>query len=407
MADSWLLLSLYGNISTIKATEKAQDMIDKALAIDPASAEAFAALGLARWQIGQFDAAESALRHAVELNEDYIPAQLWLAGVLGAQGRYPEEHLVLENAMTRDPLNELLVVNYASNLSIRGEWVSGRTLMQDLLKLYPDSTLLLSSLAKMELMNGDLVEGWKLAYRAYQLEPDNPEEISTLARTWVMLGSTDEAERLILKGLETSGQNSSLLGAYWMTLMVAKRYEEAESLVRELVQQMGAGIPASLERNFNFQLGLIALVRSDFPEARRLLTAAINDSDQAQYSSDDITAVMLASLASSKLGDDEEAQRQLAAAERRIQRGRLNGVDDSGIYYNEAVLLAMRSEPARALQKLQEAYERGFREQWVMDIDGRLEPLRGQPEFVSLMQRIRDDLEQARVEIESLSLAGN
>ncbi len=31
MADSWLLLSLYGNVTTLKATEKAQDMIDKAL----------------------------------------------------------------------------------------------------------------------------------------------------------------------------------------------------------------------------------------------------------------------------------------------------------------------------------------------------------------------------------------
>ena len=33
------------------------ELIDKALAIDPESAEAFAALGLARWQIGQMDAA--------------------------------------------------------------------------------------------------------------------------------------------------------------------------------------------------------------------------------------------------------------------------------------------------------------------------------------------------------------
>jgi TolB-like protein len=66
MADSWLLLSLYGNVTTVKAIEKAQAMVDKALAIDPESAEAFAALGLARWQIGQMDAAESALRHAVE-----------------------------------------------------------------------------------------------------------------------------------------------------------------------------------------------------------------------------------------------------------------------------------------------------------------------------------------------------
>jgi TolB-like protein len=99
MADSWLLLSLYGNVTTVKAIEKAQAMIDKALAIDPESAEAFGALGLARWQIGQLDAAESALRHAMDLNEDYIPAQLWLAGVLGGQGRFPEEHLVLKNAI--------------------------------------------------------------------------------------------------------------------------------------------------------------------------------------------------------------------------------------------------------------------------------------------------------------------
>ena len=326
--------------------------------------------------------------------------------MLGEQGRFPEEHLVLKNAMTRDPLNELLIVNYASNLSIRGEWASGKALMKDLLELYPDSSMLLRSLAKMALMNGDLVEGWKLAYRAYQLEPDNPEEISTLARTWVMLGNTDEAERLILKGLESSGQNSNLLGAYWMTLMVAQRYEEAESLVRDLKQQMGAGIPASLERNFNFQLGLITLLRRDFHEARLLLMAAIDDGDQALYSGDDITALMLASLASAKLGDDEEAQGLLASAERRIQRGRLNGVDDSGIYYSEAVLLAMRSEPARALQKLEEAYEHGFREHWVMDIDGRLGSLRDQPAFISLTERIQDDLERARVEIESLSLAG-
>jgi TolB-like protein/Flp pilus assembly protein TadD len=406
MADSWLLLSLYGNISTIKATEKAQDMIDKALAIDPESAEAFAALGLARWQIGQLDAAESALRHAVDLNEDYIPAQLWLAGVLGTLGRFPEEHLVLKNAMERDPLNELLIVNYAANLSIRGDWATGRVLMQDLLGLYPDSTMLLRSLSKMELANGNLVEGWKLADRAYQLEPDNPEEIATLARIWVMLGNTEEAERLILKGLESSGQNANLLAAHWMTLVVAQRYEEAESLVREQMQAMGAGIPAALERNFRFQLGLVSLVRGDYEEARQLLLAAIGDDEQPVYSSDEITTVTLASLASSELGQTEAASALLETAERKIQRGRLNGVDDSGIYYNEAVLLALRNEPVRALQKLSEAYDRGFREHWVMHIDGRLGPLRDQPEFLDLMQRIREDLEQARVEIEALSLAG-
>jgi TolB-like protein len=89
MADTRLLLARYGNIANAKAIEKAQPMIEKALAIDPQSAEAFAALGLARWQIGQMDAAESALRQAMQLNENYIPAQLWLGRNIEPAGTVP------------------------------------------------------------------------------------------------------------------------------------------------------------------------------------------------------------------------------------------------------------------------------------------------------------------------------
>jgi len=406
MADSWLLLSLYGNVTKLKATEKAQDMIDKALAIDPESAEAFAALGLARWQIGQMDAAESALRHATELNEDYIPAQLWLAGVLGELGRFPEEHLVLKKAMARDPLNELLVVNYSANLSTRGDWETGRVLLQDLLELRPDSTMLLRSLAKMELNNGNLVEGFKLAHRAYQLEPENPEEIATLASTWVLLGEVDEAEQLLLEGLERFGQNPSLLTSRWLSLVVSHRYEEAEAMVRELQRQFGDDLPEAQARDFNYQLGMIALVRGDYPQARQLLVSALGEEDQLAYRNHDVTVVTWASLASKLAGDDDQASELLEDAERKIQRGRLNGVDDPGIYYNEAVLLVMRSDLPKALEKLREAYERGFREQWVLEIDERLAPLRDRPEFIVLRERIQDDLSNARLEIQSLSLAG-
>ncbi len=95
MADSWLLLAMYGNLTNMKATERAMPMIEKALEIDPESSEAFAALGLARWQIGQRDAAESALRQAIKLNDDYVPAYLWLGGLLGDLGRLPEQSQIL------------------------------------------------------------------------------------------------------------------------------------------------------------------------------------------------------------------------------------------------------------------------------------------------------------------------
>ena len=405
LADTWLLLSQYGNITTVKATEKAQAMIEKALAIDPESAEAFAALGLARWQIGQLDAAESAFRHAIDLNEDYIPAQLWLAGVLNELGRYPEQSLVLERAMVRDPLNELLVVNFSGNLSVRGEWQRGRDMMVELLALRPDSTILLRSMAKLEMYNGNLVEAWKLADQAYRLQPDNPEDIAMMAHTWIMLGDFATAERLLLEGLEASPNNANLKGAYWKILVITKRFEEAERYVHDMKADYGDTLPEAIQRRFDFNLGLLAMIREDFATARNRLTAAISEEENPAWSGDEVMVLTLASLALDRTGESEVAGSMLDDAERLIRRARINGVDDPGIYYSEGVLLVLRNLPDEALQKLQLAYERGFREQWMLEVDSRLDPLRDRPEFLVFKERIDDDLDRARAEISSLALA--
>ena len=405
MADTWLLLSQYGNITTMKATEKAQAMIEKALAIDPESAEAFAALGLARWQIGQMDAAESALRHAVDLNEDYIPAQLWLAGVLGDLGRYPEQSLVLEQAMVRDPLNELLLVNYTGNLSTRGEWERGRDMTAELLMLRPDSTILLRFMAKLELYNGNLVEGWKLADRAYQLQPDNPEDIASLARTWVLLGDVAEAERLLVEGMAAAPNNANLKSVHWMALMVSRRFEEAERFVHEMKADFGEVVPEGVQRRFDFQLGMLAMIRGDFASARELLVSAVSEEDSPAWSGDEIMVLTLAALALEETGESEQASSLLGDAERMIRRARLNGVDDPNIYYSEGIVLTLRNDLDGALQKLQQAYERGFRELWVLEIDGRLDPLRDRPEFLLFKEKINDDVTGALAQIRSLPLA--
>jgi TolB-like protein/Flp pilus assembly protein TadD len=388
MADTWLLLSLYGNVTTLKATRKAEAMITKALEIDPQSEEAFAALGLARWQIGQMDAAESALRQAVELNENYVPAQLWLAGLLGQLGRYPEESLVLEQAMAIDPLNELLAVNYSQNLAVRGNWEEGKEMMQGLINLRPASTILLRSMAASELRHGNLAEGWNLANRAWQLQPDNPEDIAALAQSWMSLGDAEEAKRLVHQGLEKSGQNGNLLGTYWMTLMVLNRFEEAEALTRELMAEYGEGLPDAMNSRFSFQLGMIAFVRKDYSRAYGLLNAAIGEED------DPISkwVITMASLTSKILGKHEEAESRLKDAKRKVQRARLNGVDDPDIYYTEAALLAMQDQPEQALEKLKLAYDRGFRELWTMDIDFRFDSMRDQPGFIALKTQISDDV---------------
>jgi hypothetical protein len=88
-----------------------------------------------------------------------------------------------------------------------------------------------------------------------------------------------------------------------------------------------------------------------------------------------------------------------------VRRARLNGVDDPAIYYTEAIMFALRDNVGPALEKLQQAYDRGFRERWLMDIDRRLDSLRDQPEFIALINQIDDDISRALTEIQSLAVA--
>ena len=173
------------------------------------------------------------------------------------------------------------------------------------------------------------------------------------------------------------------------------------------MSEYGDSLPDVFHRRFSFQLGMIAFIRDDFPGAYSLFNAAIGDEDQRAYNEEEIWIVTMASLASELVGKHEEAEARMADAKRQVQRARLNGVDDPGIYYTEAVLLAMQDQPERAMEKLNQAYQRGFRELWTLNIDFRLDSLREQPAFIALKNRIIDDVSRALAEIKSVNLALN
>lgn len=405
LADTWLLLSLYGNVSMMEAIEKANPMIEKALAMDPNSAEAFAALGLARSHLEQHDAAESALRHAIELNGNYVPAHLWLSTTLDAQGRYPEQQQVLEKAMEIDPLNELLAVNFANNLSIRGEWERARQMLMELIAFRPDSTTMLRSLASHELLHGNLVEGFRLAQRSHSLQPEDPSDMATLAEAWLILGAYDEAEKLLAEGMETHPNNGHLQNLYWQVLLASGRHEEAKSLVQQWRQEAGDDLPQFLARNFHAQLGLLTLREGDISSAADYFQAAIDSEESGKYDNFKVLILTMAAFALDLQGETGQVERLMAEAERHIRRGRVNGVDNPDINYTEAVLLAMKDQVDAAVAKLRDAYDAGFRVTWLLEIDPRLDAMRGHPGFIAIREQIDHDVDSALQQVRALDLA--
>jgi TolB-like protein/Flp pilus assembly protein TadD len=405
LADSWLLMGMYGNLSIPDSIEKAHPMIEKALTLDPRSAEGFAALGLARWKLGQYDSAESAFLRAIELNDNYIPAHLWLGGVLNEQGRFPEEQRVLEHAMTLDPLNELLAINYSVNLQIRGESDKALELLAEQVRLRPDSTVLLRSYAQLHYHDGNLVEAWQVSRRAHMLEPENPADLAAFAMTWMTLGDHEEAEQLLQQGMAVAANNHKLQSTYWLNLMVNGRLEEARSLVNEMMRNAGEDPPDALRRGLHLQMAMLAMAGEDWIGAESHLVTSLEGDDAPGYDMDRIYALTLGVITARQTHQPDLAGERLETANRLLQRARVNGVNDANIFYSEAALMALRGEPDAAVSKLQEAYNRGFRENWMLTLDWRLEPLRGQVEFIELKTRIEQDLERSLAEIRSLSLA--
>ena len=405
MADSWLLLSMYGNLTNLKATERAMPMIEKALEIDPESAEAFAALGLARMQIGQKDAAESALRQSIKLDDDYVPAYLWLGGLLGKSGRLPEESLILQQAMVIDPLNELLAINVAGNLTRQGNYQAGKELLQGLISLRPDSATLLKFMAGHAIESGDLVQGWRYASRSYDLEPDSPVVIQTLAGAWASIGVTDKAEGLLLDGLEIAGNNFGLQSDYFFLLLEQGRLEKAESLLTKQYGDSIEGLPEQLQQYYYFQKGMISLVAGDTAAARGFFENAMRDESDQSWNGKQVMYATILSALHYDAGNTELAEQRLVSAERSVRRARINGVDDADIYYTESSIYALRGKSEAALDSLQMAYERGFRGVWMLEFDSRLESLHTEPQFAEIKQQIEKDIVQARTEVESFALA--
>ena len=405
MADSWLLLAMYGNMTNMDATERAMPMIEKALQIDPESSEAFAALGLARWQIGQVDAGESALRQAISLDENYIPAYLWLGGLLGELGRLPEQSQILQQAMAIDPLNEMLAINFAGNLSSRGDYEGAKDLLQGLVSLRPDSATLLRIMSGHAIKNGDLIGGWRFASQSYELEPDSPVVIGTLANAWTSMGVEDKAENLLLDGLELAEDNFSLRTSYFFLLLKQGRLEKAERLLSEQYGESVEGLPEQLQQFYYFQKGMISLVAGDRDEARNLIEQSISDDLDQAWNDNQVFFVTMSSALQSDVGNAELAEQRLAAAERAVRRARINGVDDANINYQESSIHALRGETRAALESLQAAYDKGFRVAWMLKLDIRLESLYQEPQFVAIKQQIERDIVQARSEVESFILA--
>jgi TolB-like protein len=354
LSDAISLLSTnHGLMPAETAYERTTPLLERAVDLDSESAEVWASRGLAELNVNRLDAAEIALKRAMELNPSYAPAYLWYASALaGSPGREEEAIEVLRKTLEIDPLSRVAQNNIAANYLELGRYTEAEAQWRRLVTLdpdYPTGYLGLYRLNRNVFFRLDEAHRWLLkGHGASERDVRNTIEFVFLysdlglvedSRRWarrIALESpehplaallpvyeavynkdftrTDELTRPLM---ETDLSNiTNLRSARMLALTMLDRTGDALAIAEQWNPELLAAEPIVNNDNHGASSEvLFALSRSgNHEQARRLLAA--NQAHQARDHANDspAQAAITLALSSAAAGDDQPAVRMLQEA---------------------------------------------------------------------------------------------
>ncbi len=123
VADTGMLLNVYGTLPLSDALAMREQAVKKALAINSELGEAYATLAALHSSREQNEEAEAAYWRAIELSPNYATAYLWYSGFLAARpDRLDESLAMMEKAAQLDPLSSIIQSALAGRLADLGRY---------------------------------------------------------------------------------------------------------------------------------------------------------------------------------------------------------------------------------------------------------------------------------------------
>jgi TolB-like protein/predicted Zn-dependent protease len=395
MAEALLLQGrgwdTYGAVPPADAVAKARPYAAKALALDPASAEAQAVGGLIELAAGDRERAIGALRRSIERNPGIARARLWLYQAYALEGRLEEAVPQLRRAHELDPDSLAVGLNMSRLLAMTDRQLEADTLLDRLERLYPGNENVLAA------RGARLADDWRPAdaiqvlHRAHKANPSDQRVRRLIGLAYLDVGAGVEAERWL-----ESDRSAVLLamGRPTDALAEARRGFAADPGDPERIFAL-----ADAEAAAGNPRGAVDLLAP--------FEAASRDGAGPLYGR--APAVMPAlTLAAARraTGDEAGAQAVLDGTASWLARQRKLGFEHPCFAYLEARIAAMRGDPGPAMEALRRAVSRRFAGVSVVGWDPALASLRALPEYRALLADLEADRAQRRARIEDMGLMG-
>ncbi len=381
----------YGDIPREQAHSQAQGFIDQALQLDPNQDEALAAQGLLKLQdpLGTNEAIK-ALEKALAINPGLINASNWLHNAYQQAGQPAKARQIVMDMIERDPLYRPGVRNAITSFIWFGEPDKALAHLERIRPLIPNDATLLSSEAAVRSAMGEDARATELIELAVALQPSN--SVARITRSFAWL-DTHQFERVAEEGEEFTPI---------FALAVLGRMEEASIKAFKYVEKTDDVASLFSFLNMADRSGeLLEYLEARWPDLDGL------QQDFPPYGGLGYFIMLDIALAYSRAGNQE----RFDDAMRRIQNVHQNlvaqGIKNSEFFMSEASYLSMAGNLVASMDNLDRAIQTGAISSKRMAFNWPcLAPLEGHPRFEAIQARMIQHVnaERQKLGLEPISI---
>jgi serine/threonine-protein kinase len=195
LADAYSLMADYGVDEPAEVMPKARAAAERALTLDPRSAEANVSLAFVR-SLHEWNwwTAESLYRSAIWLNPGYAQARHWFGlDYLALLGRMDEAIVQLQIAHDLDPLSQIIREGCGYVQLLRRDYAKAVSIYRELIELDPSFYKAHSSMGRAFFMMERYEEALASFENARRLAGEVPSIVAGIGQTLARLGRTEEA----------------------------------------------------------------------------------------------------------------------------------------------------------------------------------------------------------------------
>ncbi len=379
-----LLLSVtsYGNIPYNQARAQAKLYLDKALALDPNQAEALAGMGL-YYNGPPFQPNKSipVLEKALAINPNLINAGMWLAMSYWNVNRATDSMSLLDELAARDPLYKPAMGNRVFMLSLMGRGDEAHAYLDSIEPFMPGDPNIVSNHAWIEAEEGKVADALLHMQEAVKLQPTD-----RVYRAGVNRGNYDTHQYDLVMDDESSEF------VIW-ALFNRGRNEEAKLIAQ---QRASYGVVQPLFGFLNASDQSEALVKY-FEERWSGIDAFQAEITPPVFGYREMADI---ALAYQRAGNQQRFDEAMAALDVANQQAVSQGVKGTSLLMTVAARHAMAGETDEALKGLAQAIDGGLITSSKISKEYPFfRELDGNPEYEAIQARMIDHLNRERAQL--------